>query len=225
LAKATPFRAQARAEAQTLPSFEALQTYFPLVHGFAALFAPFVEVVLHDLAQDTVACIANPFSPRAVGDPSHLRETEFTENTEVLGPYEKVNYDGRLFKSISVLLRDATRKPVAMMCINADITEFDAMRRVLQSFMNKTEPTGETATLFRDDWHEKINRFVAAWTAEHATTVARLDRSGRRALIEALFIHGGFEGGRAPAYVAAILGLSRATIYNELSRLKNMGEK
>jgi predicted transcriptional regulator YheO len=214
----TPLRAQAAAA----PAADnALSSYFPLVQGFAALFAPFVEVVLHDLARDIVACIANPFSPREIGDPSHLSETEFPPDAEVMGPYEKVNYDGRLIKAISILLRDTDGTPVGMMCINADVTEFDAVRRALQGFLGKTEPTDATVALFRDDWHEKINRFVAAWTAEHATTVARLDRGARRALIEALYINGAFEGGRAPAYVAAILGLSRATVYNELSRLKS----
>jgi predicted transcriptional regulator YheO len=218
LAKATLLRAGSEAAATNAP---ALRSYFPIVQGFAALFAPLVEVVLHDLVRDTVACIANPFSPREVGDPSHLSETEFSDTADVMGPYDKVNYDGRLIKAISILLRDGRAKPIGMLCINADVTEIDAVRRALQGFLGKAEPTEATIALFRDDWHEKINRFVAAWTAEHATTVARLDRNGRRALIEALYVNGGFEGGRAPTYVAAILGLSRATVYNELSRLKN----
>jgi predicted transcriptional regulator YheO len=50
--------------------------------------------------------------------------------------------------------------------------------------------------------------------------VDRLDRAARRALIEDLHATGGFEGRRAPAYVATILGISRATVYNELARLK-----
>jgi predicted transcriptional regulator YheO len=39
-------------------------------------------------------------------------------------------------------------------------------------------------------------------------------------LIDARHATGGFDGRRAPAYVASILGVSRATLYNELARLK-----
>jgi predicted transcriptional regulator YheO len=73
---------------------------------------------------------------------------------------------------------------------------------------------------FQDDWHERINRFIAAWTAKRATTIDRLDRNARRALIEALHASDAFVGRRATVYVAQVLGISRATMYNELARLK-----
>jgi hypothetical protein len=94
-----------------------------------------------------------------------------------------------------------------------------AIQRTVQGFLGFDGETAPDAA-FRDDWHERINRFVAAWTAKQSTTLDRLDRSGRRALIEALHTSGGFEGRRSPAYVAQILGVSRATVYNELARLK-----
>jgi predicted transcriptional regulator YheO len=188
--------------------------------GLAALFRPFVEVIVHDLKTDSVAHVAQPFSPRETGDPSDLREIPFDAEAHVIGPYEKINWDGRRIKSVSVVLRDGRARAVGLLCINADVTEFEAMRRMLQGFLGVAEKTAETHALFHDDWHERINRFLAAWTAERSTTIDRLDRAGRRALIEALHATGGFEGRRAPAYVAEILGISRATIYNELARLK-----
>lgn len=210
------------AEQQTADLIAAspLRPHFSVARGIAALFTPFVEVAVHDLASDSVVCIVSPFSPRKTGDPSDLRGSRFVDDVDVLGPYEKVNYDGRLIKSISIVLRDDHLKPVGLMCINADVTEFDAVRRTLQGFLGAAESTDETIALFKDDWHERINRFIAAWTKEQAITVDRLDRAGRRALIEALFVSGGFEGKRAPEYVAAILGVSRATLYGELARLR-----
>lgn len=197
-----------------------LQPYFAIADGLAALFRPFVEAVVHDLASDSVAYVVNPFSPREPGDPSDLREVSFAPEAKLVGPYEKTNWDGRRIKSISVVLRDEAGTPVGLLCVNADVTEFDAMRRMLQGFLGVAEPVAVAEAAFHDDWHEKINRFVAAWTMERATTLDRLDRAGRRALIEALHGNGGFEGRRAPAYVARMLGISRATVYNELARLK-----
>jgi D-arginine utilization repressor len=197
--------------------------YFAVADGLAALFTPFVEVIVHDLATDSVAYVAQPFSPRSVDDPSDLSEITFAADAKVIGPYEKINWDGRRIKSVSIVLRDSRARSIGLMCVNADVTEFDSVRRMLQGFLGVAETPSETHALFLDDWHEKINRFVAAWTAEHSTTVDRLDRAGRRSLIEALYANGGFEGRRAPAYVAAILGISRATMYNELARARMRG--
>ena len=112
-----------------------------------------------------------------------------------------------------------TFKESHLMCINVDLTEFELVRRTLETFLG-IDKGSIPDPRFTNDWHERINRFVAAWTAERSTTLGRLDRSGRRALIGALQARGGFEGRRAPAYVAQILGVSRATIYNELARLR-----
>jgi predicted transcriptional regulator YheO len=197
---------------------QGLVPYFAVADGLALLFSPFVEVVVHDLAQDCVAHVANPLSPREAGDPSGLKEIRF--DADQIGPYEKINFDGRRIKTHSVVLRGRDRKPLGLLCINADVTAFDAARRMLQGFLGVPETLAAVEPAFRDDWHEKINRFVAAWAAERRITLDRLDRDGRRDLIAALHEIGGFEGRRAATYVATILGVSRATIYNELALVK-----
>jgi predicted transcriptional regulator YheO len=199
----------------------ALKPYFAVADGLAALFGPFVEAIVHDLNTDSVAHIAQPFSPRTIGNPSDLRSLHFDSRTQVIGPYEKTNFDGRRIKSISVVLRDADARAIGMLCVNADVTQFESMRRLLQGFLGVSEPGNVARGLFKDDWHEKVNRFIAAWTAEHSTTVEGLNRDERRALIEALRSTGGFDRRHAPAYLASILGVSRATLYNELARLKS----
>jgi len=188
----------------------------------AALFSPWVEAVIHDLELDTVAYIANPFSPREPGDPSDLKEIHFAPDARVIGPYEKINWDGRRIRSISVLLRNEVPALIGMLCVNADVTQFEAMRRTLEGLLGVAgvSDKGAVESAFRDDWHERINRFLASWTHQRATTVDRLDRNARRELIGALYQAGGFEGRRSPAYVASILGVSRATVYNELALLR-----
>lgn len=197
-----------------------LATYFSVADALAALFPPWVEAVVHDLGRDTVAHIANPFSPREAGDPSDLKEIHFAPDARVIGPYEKINWDGRRIRAISVVLRDDASQPIGMLCVNADVTQFEVMRRTLQGLLGIAAPSGTIETCFQDDWHEKINRFLASWTQQRATTLDRLDRQARRELIGALHQAGGFEGRRSPAYVASVLGVSRATVYNELAALK-----
>ncbi|MGH8180786.1 MAG: helix-turn-helix transcriptional regulator [Steroidobacteraceae bacterium] len=196
-----------------------LATYFSVADALAALFSPWVEAVVHDLERDTVAHIANPFSPREAGDPSDLKEVHFAPDARVIGPYETITWDGRRIRAISVVLRDEASEPIGMLCVNADVTQFEVMRRTLQGLLGIAAQPGPD-TSFQDDWHERINRFLASWTQQRATTLDRLDRRSRRELIGALFQAGGFEGRRSPAYVASVLGVSRATVYNELATLK-----
>src|ERR1700733_1033144 len=197
----------------------ALRPYFAIADGLALLFRPVVEAVIHDIRSDTIVHIANSFSPREVGDSSDLPLVPFSPTAQVIGPYEKVGWDGRRIKSISVVLRDSKQLPIGLLCINTDLTQFESVWRILDSFIS-TDTVTAPPEKFQDDWHDRINRFIAAWTAKRATTIDRLDRNARRALIQALHASDAFEGRRATVYVARVLGISRATIYNELARLK-----
>jgi predicted transcriptional regulator YheO len=146
--------------AEAWPS-PALRAFFAVADGMAALFQPFVEVVVHDLHTDSVAYVVQPFSPREVGDPSDLRGSALPAGTRVVGPYEKVNWDGRRIKSISVVLRDATETPIGLLCMNADLTEFDAARRMLQGFLGMAEPASPGRPSAASPWTAWIARRAA----------------------------------------------------------------
>jgi len=75
----------------------------------AALLAPNAEVIVHDIGSETIQYIANNFSKRDIGDPSNLKEINFVADENVIGPYEKLNFDGRRIKSISIVMRDASQ--------------------------------------------------------------------------------------------------------------------
>lgn len=197
-----------------------MRPYYVVADALAALFSPFVEAVVHDMRTNSVVYVAHPFSPRAAGDPSDLDEVDFAPDASVIGPYEKINWDGRRIKSVTAVLRDEQDRAIGLLCVNADVTEFDAVRRMLDGFLRVPDQRPRPDDLFRNDWHERLNRYVADWIAAHNTTVARLDREQRRSLIEDLYRTGAFEGKRAPAYVAGVLGISRATVYAELAALK-----
>lgn len=196
-----------------------LEPSFAVAEGIAALFAPFVEVAVHDLASEAVAYIANPQSRRTPGDPSQLDELNFNPGQKVIGPYEKTNWDGRRMKCVSIVLREGD-EAIGLMCINVDVSAFDQVRRALDGFLGAPPQDESVRALFVHDWHERINRFVTEWCAEHKVQISEIDRASRRELIGALQGMGAFEARRAPAYVARILGVSRATVYNELGALR-----
>ena len=196
-----------------------LEPTFAVADGIAALFAPYVEAVVHDLATEAIAYIANPQSNRTPGDPSQLEEITFVGSERVIGPYEKINWDGRRMKCISIVLREGG-EPIGLLCLNADLSSFDSVRRALDAFLGTPAQDEQVSALFVNDWHERINRFVTGWCRDHDTVIDAIDRKQRRELIGALFETGAFEARRAPAYVARILGVSRATIYNEIAAVR-----
>ncbi len=180
------------------------------------LFGNRIEVVVHDLTSETIAHIANPFSQRQPGDPSNMHEIDFRSEDKVIGPYEKVNWDGSVFRSISVAFKDRTGRAQVLICINHDQTDLHDLQRLVGSLLPAQPAVAQPEALFRNDWHERLNVFVRDWCAERGGRADALKREDRRDLLRALDRSGALSERNAAAYVARLLGVSRATVYNDL---------
>jgi predicted transcriptional regulator YheO len=196
-----------------------LSAYYPLCDAIALLLQPQAEVVLHDLATETVAHIANPFSHREVGEPSLLHEIDFRPDVALIGPYEKVNFDGRRLKSVSAVLREDGRA-VGVICINLDVTHLQSAIELLTALTRVPTGAGQPAVLFQEDWHERINQYVHAWTARNGVVITDLSRAQKLQLVGELAADGAFGGKHAAAYVSRVLQMSRASVYNYLRAAK-----
>ncbi|WP_249605005.1 PAS domain-containing protein [Chromobacterium sp. IRSSSOUMB001] len=197
-----------------------LSRYQSIADAIATLFYPYAEVVLHDLATQSVAYIANNFSKRELGDDSGLDELENTPDATVIGPYEKLNWDSRKLRSISVVLRDDAGAALGMMCVNLDISVFEGARAALDLFLSGSRLVVQPAVLFEDDWQERINRFIHGWLQQRQLSLSILNREHKRELVEALLHEGAFRGKNAANYVANVLGMGRATVFKHLKELK-----
>ncbi len=202
------------------PRVSPLRPYFPVADAVAALFAPYAEVAVHDLSTGKLAHVANPMSRRRVGDPSQLDDISIEGGVTVVGPYEKINWDGRRLKCISAVL-PGDEGPRGLMCINVDVSQFDEVRRALDGFLTLAAPKSDVQSLFLNDWREHVNAAIGEWTRENGVTVDALKREQRGALIAFLNARGAFNARNAHVYVARLLGVSRATLYSELSRVKS----
>lgn len=197
-----------------------LSRYQSIADAIATLFYPYAEVVLHDLATQSVAYVANNFSKRELGDDSGLEELENTPDATVIGPYEKLNWDGRKLRSISVVLRDDAGAALGMMCVNLDISVFEGARAALDLFLSGSKLVAQPALLFEDDWQERINRFIHGWLQQRQLSLSILSREHKRELVQALLREGAFRGKNAADYVANVLGMGRATVFKHLKELK-----
>jgi predicted transcriptional regulator YheO len=194
-----------------------LSGYAPVCDAIALLFRPYAEVVLHDLSTETVVYLSNPFSKRELGEPSLLHEIDFKPSDIIIGPYEKVNWDGRRIKSVSAVLR-SHGKPVGILCINVDVSHFHAVMQTLNALVAVPQSPEKPVSLFKEDWHERINEYIQTWTRERGLSIADMSRAQKQQLVTDLAGDGAFGGRNAAAYISRVLGLGRATVYNYLRR-------
>ena len=193
-----------------------LKPYVSVAEAIGTLLYPHAEVVIHDLASDTVFHIVNGFSRRAAGEPSLIGDMPGLDPTaEVVGPYEKANWNGERLKSITAFLTDAAGRRIGMLCINLDVSKFDAVLKLLKGFI-APEPVERPQALFAHDWREEINLSLEAYLKERGKVLAALNRAEKAAYVRELSERGFFEVRNAVSYVAAQLGVTRPTIYNYL---------
>jgi predicted transcriptional regulator YheO len=198
-----------------------LDSYVPVCDAIAALFRPHVEVVLHDLASRKIFYIANSFSKRRAGDDS-LNEAKgvFSGMNPVIGPYPKTNWDGRRLKSITSIISGRAREPVGLLCINHDIDSLAGAVEQLQRLLALPRQERPAGPLLSQDWRERVNTTIGAFLTARKATLAGLDSTDLDELVAELDGCGIFDIRRAAPYVAEVLQLSRATLYNRLARMR-----
>ncbi|QKV66286.1 PAS domain-containing protein [Pseudomonas sp. 43A] len=207
----------------TVPEFDpALDNFRAIADAIATLFFPHAEVVLHDLRTQKVDYIANNLSKREIGDDSSLEDMLSEDVSDRnIGPYEKLNWDGQKIRSLSSVLRDSEGLPLAVLCINLNISLFENAKAALDLFLSPSKLIPQPDSLFRDDWQERINTFLHAWLRERQLSLNVLTRDHKRELVLALHAEGAFKGKSASNYVANVLNMGRATVYKHLKELKS----
>ncbi|SDS38575.1 helix-turn-helix transcriptional regulator [Pseudomonas granadensis] len=206
----------------TAPELDpALDNFRAIADAIATLFFPHAEVVLHDLRTQKVDYIANNLSKREIGDDSSLEDMLSEDVSDRnIGPYEKLNWDGQKIRSLSSVLRDSEGAPLAVLCINLNISLFENAKAALDLFLSPSKLIPQPDALFRDDWQERINTFLHAWLRERQLSLNVLNRDHKRELVLALHAEGAFKGKSASNYVANVLNMGRATVYKHLKEAK-----
>jgi predicted transcriptional regulator YheO len=196
----------------------------PTCQAVADLLYPHGEVVLHDLATDTIVRIWNGFSARQPGDPSLLAEEPIDPaDGPVLGPYEKVTLDGRRLTSISSIVRDSDGESRGLLCINLDRSPLDRIVTALTAIATPPVQPRPPA-LFERDWREQIALAVDDWCRTRGLARDALTRSDRLEIVRVLDEQDLFATRKAATHVATALGISRATVY-QLLRVVREGDQ
>jgi predicted transcriptional regulator YheO len=186
--------------------------------GLGQTLAPFCEVLLHDLLdpEHAVLAIHNNQSGRAVGDPATelgLARIADAGYAQVVANYPNRFPDGRPAKSTSIGIRDSGGRYIAALCLNVDVSLFRSLEALLGQF-GRTEGEQVLETL-EPAGTEALRRYIDQFAARHNATPRSLKAGDRRLLLQELKDAGLTDVRRAMETVAAYLGVSRATVYND----------
>lgn len=190
-----------------------------IADGLAQTFAPFCEVVVHDLRnpEHAVLAIHNNLSGRSTSDPAtELGLARIADNAypQIVANYSNQFADGRPAKSTSIGIRDAEGRYVAALCLNVDLTLFRSMHHALAQF------TATDASVVSDTLDpagaEMLRKRIDQYAARLASSPRLLKPDDRRALMRELKAAGFLEMRRAMEIAASCLGISRATAYNDI---------
>ncbi|WPB59030.1 transcriptional regulator [Xylophilus sp. GOD-11R] len=186
--------------------------------GLAQTFAPFCEVVLHDLLdpKQAVVAIHNNLSGREPGEPATalgLARILDPGYPQVVANYANQFADGRQAKSTSIGIKDSEGRYVAALCMNVDLTLFRGFQTALSQFaaVDGSDPARESLD---PAGAELIRQRIDQFAARQATTPRALKAADRRALLQELRDAGMLDVRRAMETIAAHLGVSRASVYS-----------
>ncbi|HHO6715569.1 TPA: PAS domain-containing protein [Klebsiella variicola] len=187
-----------------------------IAEGLSETFAPFCEVVVHDLKtpEHAVISIRNNLSGRQPGDPATelgLARISSPEFPNILANYANKFPDGRPAKSTSIGIKNEAGEYVAAICLNVDMTLFRGMQNALAQFTNLT--SNSVSENLESGGTEMIRQRIEQYAARLATTPRSLSVHDRKQLVAELKSSGLLEVRRAMETVSQLLGISRATAY------------
>jgi len=193
----------------------ALSDYICLANALHKLMHPLIEVVIHDLQAGSICYIIGELSKRSVGDISLLEIDNCSKQDINTIVYPKINFDGRLIKSISVPIEDKW-----LLCINVDISIFSQMKNLSECFFGVSSQT-QPGMLFRNDWQEQLHIAIHDYLQMQKLSFEHLSSMNKKNLVRHLYTVGAFKEKNAADYIAKILKLGRATVFNYIKEWKN----
>lgn len=192
-----------------------------LVTGLGKMFAPFCEVVLHDLRtpEHAIVAIENNLSGRRIGDATTnlgLERIKSTNFPDIVQNYPNTLPDGRPVKSTSIGIRNQEGVCIASICLNFDVSGFSTLNAQLGQFIATSASQLSTPERLTAATTEEIRQVITAYAAKRSLAPAQLTAKDKRSLVRELNEKGLFKLRNAITITAQSLQVTRPTIYNYL---------
>ncbi len=199
-----------------------------LAEGIVAVVGPHCEVVVHDFSdpEHSVVKVAGNVTGRRVGAP--VPDLSFI--SEELDHYtpDQLNYRARIgshhLQSSTIWIPGEDGAPVGAICINVDYQDLNHARQLLNKLATSTQNVSDlmVTDTFAKDVDDLIGLSISEFLRQEGIqSLEALGAGEKSRLIQTLEERGLFQIRGAVNRVAGLLDVSRATIYNYRSNLKN----
>lgn len=201
-----------------------------LVPSLARALGPGNEVVLHDLSRlpNSIVAIEGDLTGRAVGGPitdlalRQLRAHDAGNQYQ----YRTTLPDGRIMRSSTIFLKDASDVPVGCLCFNSDLTPWLEVERVVRSYIGEGRlPARQAAEvggeMFVRTVDELASTMIRAALDSVGVPVPLMQKQHKLAAVRELDARGLFLIRDAVDVAARALGVTRYTIYNYLNEIRS----
>lgn len=202
-----------------------LRSYASVIDGIQKTFGEHCEVVLHDYRDrdHSVVAVAGDVTGRQVGSPMSLIGLNMLKQGD--DAVDDLNYitrlpDGRVLKSSTMLLRTSDGHVIGALCMNIDITELRSVGRLLDQITGVHDEREAPQTTFSPDPDAVIDSALAEAESVLGHPLTRLRTAERMEVFRLLEQSGVMQLRRSVPVIAERLGLSRATVYNYLMRIR-----
>ena len=210
-----------------------LESYIPLAKSTAKMFGPNCEVVIHDLTNPQASVmftVNNHVTGREVGQSfDHLVKTvlkskDFKEDH--LAGYTFMTSDKRTIRSSTTLIRDSEHKVIGAFCINFDVEALNQMQHFMNTFLPIPLSTPENRTT-TDDEVENVEEIVDQLIKQMIKNSIHpvMKRHEKIELVKFMDEKGIFLMKGSVEKVAALLGISKVTVYSYLDEIKTKSSK
>lgn len=221
------------AQQQAVPSLDNMQqllpVLIPVMQALAVTVGPQCELVLHDLTRHpdhTIVAIENgAVTGRGIGGPSTNLGLELIRNGssgEDEYGYQTRTRDGRELRSSSVYFRDRSGTLIGSLCINLDLTPYQAAQRSVDQLMPPREAISAVRDeTFASDINEVLEKLIDTALAGTGKAVPMMERADKIEVLRYLDQRGAFAVKRAMDRIARRLGMSRVTAYSYLDQARS----
>jgi predicted transcriptional regulator YheO len=209
----------------------------PVVRMLGGMLSTNVEVALHDLtnpAQSVIGIANGHVTGRSIGssvlsgpkdDQSFAAiMTELSVRGRavhaVVNDYPTQNSSGQRLRSSSVIFRDTEGEPFTALCLNADMSIFEAAHGLLERLLKTAPAPTETAQSRAPEMDELMKEIIEDAVNKLGKPVSGMSKDEKIYAVQAMMRRGLFIVRGGVGRAAAALGVTRHSIYNYLDELK-----
>ncbi len=204
-----------------------LNSLEPVVEGIATAFGKNCEVVLHsleDISHSIIKVENGYITGRKEGAPLtdlglNILEKADSLKNDVIGSYYTKTDNGKLLRSVTIVIRNARNKPIGFLCINIDISA------PLVDFLNEFSPVSKRVSSNVEEFFPLTAKDLVEKTLQSAISKVNSQRKispseRNKKIIGDLYEKGIFEIKGAVDMVSDEMGISRYTVYNYIREMK-----